>query len=304
MPKFWKRKTKCEDGQSLWFVKISNETPPPPSYTFQLKPTAMNILQDMGLGSGDYFDWGQFWTLYDLGQTYTLGEDTKTDISATLSEAKAEELPPKHRIAFVQELLREYKVEDVLSDGFYRLLHHIEEGSKEPRFELLEFLLEDTPLDSATPDGLAQDPTPVFSSSVFGALVCRAFDEFLSDYEDESTERFEPIAHDGEYAYAIMNRDEWNQIPCLADFSIDIPQAYVEEIIPQNDSKNWERDIINAIHEYHFLGASAGRAESDAGHLIFNGLEESRSESSIISPKCLIVVPQSLLVDSSIRSLI
>lgn len=304
MPKFWKRKTECEDGQSPWFVKVSNETPPPPSYTFQLKPTAINVLQDMGLGSGDYLEGNQFWTLYDLGQTYTLGEDTETNISATLSEAKAEELLPKQRVAFVQELLREYKVEDVLSDGFYRLLQPIEEGSEELRFELLEFLLEDTPLDIGHPDGLARDPTPAFSSSVFGALVCRAFDEFLSDYDDEITDQFEPIAHDGEHAYIIIDRDAWNQISCLNEFSLEVPQSYLDEVIPQDEFENWERDIISAIHESHFLGASAGKAGSDAGHLIFNGLEKSRRENSIISPKYLIVVPQSVLADSSIGSII
>lgn len=135
----------------------------------------------MGLTSGDVIDHGLFWTLHDLGLTYTLAKDDDPGLRRDLSMEDADEIPSEQRALFVMELLNAYPVADIRSDGFYRLLQSIEQGPDVIHFELLEFMLAETPIDPAQPDGLADDSDPVFTSSVFGALVCRAFSEALAD---------------------------------------------------------------------------------------------------------------------------
>jgi len=104
MPKFWKRQGTSDGDRSPWFVKIKNRSPPPPTHTFQLEPAAIRVLQGMGLESGDAFEASQFWTLHDLGLTYTLGEDYAPELGTELSEADAENIPPEQRPTFIKEL--------------------------------------------------------------------------------------------------------------------------------------------------------------------------------------------------------
>lgn len=304
MPKFWRRQSEADGAQSPWFVKIRNRSPPPPTHTFQLKPTAIRILREMGLNSGDYFDEDQFWTLRNLGLTYTLGEDGDTIIDFPLSKADAMAVPPEHRVTFVTELLTDHTIAALESEGFCRVLRAIEQGPDDLQFELLEHITQDTPVSPGSVDGLVG---PHYTSPIFGALVCRAFTKYLDTRDGEIRGEYEPIGHADGYAYTVINRSAWDEIECLAEFSLDIPQFYLDEALPPDHSEDWATDILVEIHESQFLGDSAGRADSTAGRLIFDGLEHPKPENEHFSsamPRHLIIVPRDALADQTIRNIV
>lgn len=284
MPKLWERQGASNGDRSPWFVKISNRSPPPPTYTFQLEPAGIRILHGMGLSSGDVFDHQQFWTLHDLGLSYTLGEDDNPSLSRDLSEEDADDIPPNQQALFVRELLEGYPVAEIRSEGFYRLLQGIEEGPDEARFELLEFMLSKTPIEYPQPDGLATDNDPVFKSSVFGALVCRAFSEFLEGSSGFKTSYCEPIAHQNDYVYLITEKPALNLTPELAEFNLDIPQFFLDAVLPSR-SEAWEIDVIEEIHMSQFLGDGLIVSHT-IGTTLYNGLDESHG---------IVIVPKQLL---------
>ncbi|QSX01087.1 hypothetical protein [Haloterrigena alkaliphila] len=291
MPKFWKRQGTSDGDRSPWFVKIKNRSPPPPAHTFQLEPAAIRVLQGMGLESGDAFEASQFWTLHDLGLTYTLGEDYAPERGTELSEADAENIPPEQRATFIKELLEDYEVAEIQSDGFYRLLLSVEQGPRDVRFDALEQILSVTPIHAGPADGLASDPDPVYTSSVFGALVCRAFSEFIEQRTVATGQYCEPIGHRDEYAYLVIEDLAWDLVPDLIEFFLDIPEFFLDEVLPDGDTPGWEKAVLEEIHTSQFLGDGL-RTSDTIGKILFDGLNELQS---------VIIVPQKVLTDSEIK---
>lgn len=310
MPRFWRRKSEPTELQSPWFVKLKNTSPPPPAYTFQLDPVGINILKELGLGSGDAFPAEQFWTLWDLDFTHTLNDsDDDPDIDALLSDeagdrADVQQLAPEQQVTFITAILENCEVENIETRGFYRLLRSIEQGPKEARFSLLEQILKPTPIYLGPVDGLIGSN---YSSSVFAALVCRAFDAYLDGLTGTLTGDFEVLGYNNGYSYIILTRAAWDEIQMLNDFSLDMPQSYLDDALPEDTPTNWERPILEAIHESQFLGHSAGKVDSTVGHLIFEGLEQSKTTDHgpvSTSSKTLLIVPQEALANTEVDRIV
>jgi|GEM_PF-2732800 len=310
MPRFWRRKSEPTELQSPWFVKLKNTSPPPPAYTFQLDPIGIQILKELGLESGDAFPAEQFWTLWDLGLTYTLTEsDDDPDINTLLSDDNGDkpdlqQLTPEQQVTFITAILDDREIASIEASGFYRLLQSIEHGPREPRFTLLEHMTEATPVSPGPVDGMVGSG---YTSSVFGALVCQAFNTYLDGLTGTLTGDYEVLGHNNGYSYIILTRAAWGTIQALNDFSLDVPQPYLNDVLPEDTPTNWERPILEAIHESQFLGHSAGKADSTVGHLIFEGLEQSKTNDDhgiSTSPKTLLIVPQDALANTEIDRIV
>lgn len=293
MPKFWQRKGRCEGKQSPWFVKISNRTPPPPNYTFQLRPAGIKILRGMGLQSGESFEKHQFETLQELGLTYTLDKGSKAQVIGDITEEAAKDIPPAQRVAFVKEVLDEYSVAELQAEGFYRVLQSIEQGPQDHRTEALEYLLQETTIALSFPDGLAAESDPVFSSSILGALVCRAFHEYWTTYSGVVEGDYWPIGYKRGWMYVLVEETAWDIVPGISEFSLDLPEFFVAEGLPSGSYQGWEGDVISIIHSSQFLGDIINNS-SRVGQAIFDGLSSIQN---------VVMLPQDALADASVDAL-
>ncbi|WP_135302632.1 hypothetical protein [Haloarcula amylovorans] len=258
----------------------------------------------MGLESGDSFPAEEFWTLRDFGYTYTLGDPDEKDINSLLSddveESDVQQLSTGNRVLFIKAILDEHSLNEIEAPRFYRLLQSVEQGSRENRFQLLEYLTEDIPVSPGPVDGLVGSG---YTSSVSGALVCSAFNEYLSQFEEKLSGDFEILGHKDGYSYLLLNRSAWDEIPLLEDFSVNVPQSYLKEVLPESSEPSWERPILEAIHESQFLADSIGKAQTTVGSVIFEGLKNSNAASDqhlSLSPKMILIVPRKSLVDTEV----
>ncbi|MBX0296675.1 hypothetical protein [Haloarcula nitratireducens] len=262
----------------------------------------------MGLKSGDSFPSEEFWTLRDLGYTYTLGKPAESDIESLLSdeigESNVQQLSLEKRTLFIKAILDEYEITEIESPKFYRLLRSVEEGSRDNRFRLLEYLTEDLSVSAGTVDGIVGCG---YTSSVFGALVCSAFNEYLSQFKGELAGDFEILGHRDDFSYLLLDQSAWDDIPLLKGFSLDLPQSYLDEVLPESSEPRYEKAILEAIHESQFLGDSIGRAETTIGSVIFEGLKNSSAEDNqhlSLSPKILLIIPRQSLADTEVVKIV
>lgn len=290
MPTLRKRQEKSEDNQSPWFVRISNWSPPPPTHTFQLKPAAIRILRGMGLESGDSFERQQFWTLYNLDLTYTLDGKSPANPDQELAELDPENIPPKQRVDFVKEVLRDYSVSVIQSDEFYRLLLSIDRGPGNHRRDLVEFLLSNTPIHRSHVETLAADRDSMLTSPVFGALVCHEFNQFLDDVTNVGTGYCEPVAYCDEQVYLVHENIAWDLNPGLADFYLDFPDFYLNEVVSHQQPMS-EITVLEEIHAAQFF-ADARRTSDTIGRILQNGFTDIES---------IVIVPIQSLSNQEIR---
>jgi hypothetical protein len=225
MPRFWRRQSTSDEAQSPWFVKIKNGSPPPPAYTFQLEQSGIDILQELGLESGDSIPAEQFWALRDLGFTYTL-TDSDTDFGSGEFRSEndiddVENIAVETRIAFVRAVLANYKIIDIESPLFYSILSSLENASKDDRLELVEDITEDTPVHLGPIDGMRGLG---YDSAIFGAIVCQAFNEYLKCSTEKIEGDFEAIDYNDRYTCIVFRCSLWDELPLLRDFSLDLPQ--------------------------------------------------------------------------------
>lgn len=280
MPKFWKRDKESVGDQSPWFVRIRDRTSSAVN-TFQLKPPAIRILHGMGLQSGDSFERQQFWTLYNLDLTYTLSDSAVPDLDQEISDQTPEDIPPEQRVAFVREILRDYSVSDIDSDEFYRLLLSIELRPDDARNNLVEFLVSETPVDPDQLETLSADSNSVFSSAVFGALVCHDFNQFLEGATRIGTGYCEPIAHRDDHVYLVHEGVAWDLNPGLCDFYLDFPEFYLDEVVSIQPAM-CEHKVLEEIYTSQLFDDA--KATSDTiGRILHNGFSD--IESVIIVPK-------------------
>lgn len=310
MPRFWRRKTEPTERQSPWFVKLKNTSPPPPAYTFQLNPVGIHILKELGLESGDAFPAELFWTLWNLDFTYTLTDpDDDLNINALLSEktgdgTDVQQLAPDDQVTFITAILDNREIENIEAAEFHELLRSIERGPKQPRFDILEEILKPTPIRLGPVDGLVG---PDYSSSVFGALVCRAFNAYLEGRTGTLAGEFEVLGHNSGYSYIILTCSAWDDIQLLRDFSLNLPESYLNDVLPEDTPARWEPPILEAIHESQFLGHSGLKVDSTVGSLIFRGLEQSKTTDNgpfPTSSNMLLIVPQDALADKEVDRIV
>lgn len=257
MPKLWERKGEATGDQSSWFVRIPNHSPGrPPSYTFQLQDTGIRILRGMGLCDEDEFSMDEFRTLQDLGLTYTLneGSDGSVDIE-DISDDVVADIPPQQRVRFVEELLDSFTVDEVASDGFYRLLASIDDGPDAPREQLRDYLLEPTPTHSGHVMSLgAPSYKSFFDSDLLAALVCYVFAEFTASLENEVEGYVTPIASNDDWVYLITEEFVWDLGGGLCEFWLDAPDFYLERYFSAEPEGFWFHEILEEIHTAQFVG--------------------------------------------------
>jgi hypothetical protein len=253
MPKLWKRKGKPTDEQSPWFVRIPNySSRVPPSYTFQLQSPGIRLLRGMGLDDGDEFEMDEFRTLQDLGLTYTLngGEITPSGAGA-LPDTVAADISPEQRVRFVEELLATYSLEEIDSDGFYRLLSSIEDGPSHLREQLVEYLLEPTPVQYEQIVGLLD--SSFFHSDLLAALGCYAFTEFTSTLDSEIRGYATPIASNDDWVYLLTDPSVWDLEYGLCRYWFDVPDFYLDQCLSEEPLAVWSHAIIEEVHTSQFI---------------------------------------------------
>jgi len=126
---------------------------------------------------------------------------------------------------------------------------------------------------------------------VFGALVCRAFSEFIEQRTVATGQYCEPIGHRDEYAYLVIEDLAWDLlVPDLIEFFLDIPEFFLDEVIPDGDTRAGRRLFSKRSTRLSFW--AMGYVCLIIGKILFDGLNELQS---------VVIVPQKVLTDSEIK---
>lgn len=253
MPKFRERKGNPTGQQSLWFVTVRNHSGnSPPVWTFQLRPPGIRLLRELGLGDEDSFPKREFQVLQDLGLVYTLGDsDVDNPSEFEFVGEDGLDIPPDKRVDFVMELLREYTLDELESEGFSRLLLSIDDGSEEQRERLIKFLLAPTPIEYAHIEGVAGEHSS--DPALLLALVCYAFVEFTKNLNTPVQGYVTPIAFKNEWVYLLAQDISWDLGHGLCDFHYTPPKLYLEKHLPDKPVGLWTEYALERTHTSQFI---------------------------------------------------
>jgi hypothetical protein len=253
MPKFRERKGDPTGQQSPWFVTVRNHSGnTPPVWTFQLRPPGIKLLRELELGDEDSFPKREFQVLQDLGLVYTLGDsDVDNPSEFEFVGEDGLDIPPHKRVKFVMELLSEYRLDELNSDSFSRLLLSIDDGPVEQRKRLIEFLLALTPIEYAHVQGVAgehsSDPVLLL------ALACYAFVEFTENLNTSIHGYVTPIAFKDKWVYLLAQDIAWDLGNGLCNFHYTPPELYLEKHLSDKPVGRWTEYALERTHTSQFI---------------------------------------------------
>lgn len=287
MPGFHKHK----DADSYYFVPKRHGD----FHTYQLEPEARDMVLATGSEDGDLVSWDIFYTLNDLGLLYFKTSnadprDTAPDPSAVDFDIVSE-LSVEKRCSFVERVLTHYKLHEVDSNAFHRVVVSLSEASSSQLDSVLDKILDHTPASAEciTPlmfmfeEGLPDEFDSVALAVVlhYAYVVVRQDDNIstIVDFYDG-----ESLCQTEDYIYYLVNADIWDAEDDVQHLDITLPETYQEGFkISEVDD-----DAYLSLCETVFsasLRVVLNEKESRIGRTMIKGLSEVDDTSLFVAPK-------------------